>query len=186
MLEGMIFLATYGTGSFEEVFTQLEQAGAFRYVLPFLFIFALIFGILSRTKIFDDNKGINVIISLAVGLMALQTDFVSNFFEIVSPLLGVGLIVLLVAMIFLGLVAPKEAWLVYVIFGIGAIVLISVLLDTAQAINSPWYDWWLQWRGMIIFITVVMIGILSVIGATSKEKTDFGKVANKLVKGFTE
>jgi hypothetical protein len=167
MIGEMIFLASYGVGSFGDVFSQLEQAGAFTYVLPFLFIFALVFGILSRTKIFDSNKGINVILSLAVGLMALQTNIVSNFFAIVSPMLGIGLVILLIVVIFLGLVAPKEAWLVYTVFGISAIILINVLLGIAQATGSGWYDWWLQWKGMIIFITIVLIIMLTVIGASS-------------------
>ncbi len=87
MLGGMIFLATAGVGSFENVFIQLEQAGAFTHIIPFLFIFALVFGILSKTKIFDANKGIYFILALAVSLMSLQTNVVSNFLTIVSPLL---------------------------------------------------------------------------------------------------
>ncbi|MEN7982428.1 MAG: hypothetical protein ABFQ65_03190 [Nanoarchaeota archaeon] len=180
-----IFLQTYGAGSFENLISQLEQAGTFTYVLPFLFIFALVFGILSRTKIFDSNKGINVILSLAVALMALQTNYVSNFFEIISPLLGVGLVVLLVVVIFLGLVAPKQAWLVYVVFGVSAIILINILLGVAQATGSGWYDWWLQWKTLIIGITVLLGIVFSVIGATSKEDTPFETIASKLLKGIT-
>lgn len=182
MLGEMIFLQSYG--SFDTVINQLEQAGAFTYVLPFLFIFALVFGILTRTKIFENNKGINVILSLAVALMALQTGFVSNFFEIISPLLGAGLILLLVAVIFLGLLMPKKEWVVYTIFGVSAIILVSILLNVAQATGSPWYDWWVQWKGMIIFVTVAVIVILSIIGITSDKPDEFGTIASKLVKGL--
>lgn len=184
MLGEMIFLASYG--SFDQIFSQLEAAGTFTYVLPFLFIFALVFGILSRAKIFENNKGINVIISLVVALMALQTDFVANFFSIVSPLIGAGLVVLLVVLIFGGLVGVKEGWFAYVVFGIGAVILLNILLDTAKALNSPWWDFWVEWKGMLIFITVLMIIILSVIGATSGKETDYGKIAGKLLKGITD
>ena len=47
MLEGMIFLQT--AASFDQMFVQLEQAGAFRYILPFLFIFSLVFGMVRIT-----------------------------------------------------------------------------------------------------------------------------------------
>jgi hypothetical protein len=182
MLEGMIFLVNGGISSFGDLFAQLEQAGAFRYIIPFLFIFSLVFGILSKTKIFDNNKGINVIIALAVGLMALQTNFVSNFLTIVSPLLGVGLVILLVSMIFLGLVAPKESWLVYTLFGIGALVLINILLDVAQSTGSPWWDWWLEWK--VLIITFVVLGILF-LSINAKKENNFGDIVGDTLKKIT-
>ena len=176
MLEGMIFLQT--AVSFEQIFIQLEQAGAFRYILPFLFIFSLIFGILTKTKIFEGNKGINVIISFAVGLMAVQTNYVSNFFAIVSPMLGVGLVVLLISLIFLGLVAPKQDWIIYVVFGVGAIILASILLGVAQETGSWWYDWWVAWRVWIISGILLIIVWATV---TSDKTNKFGENVGKML-----
>jgi hypothetical protein len=184
MIEEMVFLATYGTGSFDSIINQLEQAGAFTYVLPFLFIFTLIFGILSRTKIFESNKGINFILSLAVGLMALQTRFVSDFFAVVSPYLGVGLIILLIVIIFLGIVSPKESWTVYTIFGVSAIILVNLLVGVAQSTGSPWYDWWVQWKGIIILITIILVLFFIFNGEKSKEG-DYGRIVPKILKGLT-
>lgn len=181
MLEGMIFLQT--AASFDQIFGQLEQAGAFRYILPFLFVFSLVYGILIKSKIFENNNGINLIISLAVGLMALQTDYVSNFFTIISPMLGVGLVVLLVALIFLGLVAPKQDWIIYVVFGVGAITLLSILLEVAKETGSWWYDWWLRWYVWII-IGVILI-ILWAINSTPKPNT-YRDTVGKVLKGLTD
>jgi hypothetical protein len=183
MIEEMIFLASYGTGSFDNIINQLEQAGAFTYILPFLFIFALIFGILTRTKIFENNKGINFILSLVVALMALQTNYVSNFFSIISPLLGVGLVVLLVAVIFLGLIAPKETWIIYTIFGISAIILINILVNVAKETGSGWYTWWTQWSGLIILITVIIV-IWLIFSSDKPAEGTYGKIVPKLLKGL--
>ena len=77
----MMFLQSFGFygGSIGNLLAQWEQIGMFSYILPFLLLFALIFGILSRIKIFD-NKSLNTVISLAVSLMALQYDYVPRFF----------------------------------------------------------------------------------------------------------
>lgn len=179
MLGEMIFLQSYS--SFDTIINQLEQAGTFTYVLPFLFIFTLVFGILTRTKIFENNKGINFILSLAVALMALQTNYVSNFFAMVSPYLGIGLIVLLMVAIFLGLFAPRETWVVYTMIGISALILISVLLNIAQSTGSMWYDWWLQWKGIIILITVVVVLFL-IFNSEKPGEGAYGKIVPKLLK----
>jgi len=56
--------------------SQWESFGIFTYLLPFLFIFAIIFGILSATNILGHNKGVQIIIAFVIGLMALRFDFV--------------------------------------------------------------------------------------------------------------
>ena len=179
MLGEMIFLQTYGSGSFGNVINQLESAGAFTYVLPFLFIFTLIFGILSRTKIFEKNQGINFILALAVALMGLQTNYVSNFFAIVSPYLGVGLIIVLMIAIFLGLFAPKENWVIYTMVGVSAIILINILLGIAKDTGSGWYTWWTQYSTLIITGTVLVI--LFLIFRGSESETKYGDIVPKLI-----
>lgn len=82
MLEGLTFLAyaSYSGGTIGNLIASWEQAGVFAYLLPFLLMFAIIFGILSKMQIFGDNKAISAIIALVVGFMALQFNIVSTFF----------------------------------------------------------------------------------------------------------
>src|SRR3989338_4351196 len=103
MFEEVIFLQSFGFfgGSFGNVLSQWEQLGVFSYVLPFLLIFALIFGILQKVNIFggaqgQSNKGINGVIAVSTALMALQFNFVPLFFRDIFPKLGVGLTVILI------------------------------------------------------------------------------------------
>ncbi len=51
MLGGLISLAWYG-GAIGDVLSSWEQAGFFSYLLPFLLIFALVFGILTQIQLF--------------------------------------------------------------------------------------------------------------------------------------
>lgn len=92
-----------------EVLNTWDSYGVFSYVLPFLIIFAVVFGILQKSAIFgteDKAKGINAVLAVAIGLTSLQFDFVSTFFATIFPRFGVWLSVLLVMIIMLGLFVP--------------------------------------------------------------------------------
>src|SRR3989344_2042976 len=98
----------FSGGSIGNLLSQWEQLGVFSYVLPFLLLFSLIFGILSRANIFKENKGINATIALAVALMALQFNAVPRFFSDIFPRLGIGLSVILVGLILIGLFTDSK------------------------------------------------------------------------------
>ncbi|MBW6442626.1 hypothetical protein K0A97_02485 [Patescibacteria group bacterium] len=152
-----------------------EQMGLFSYVLPFLLIFALVFGILTKVKVFD-NKSVNAIISLVVGLLALQFNVVSTFFSEIFPKLGIGLAVLLVFMILVGLfLDPKNKYQNYSLLGVAVIIFIVVLVQT-----FGWFDssnsWMLyqnlpQIIGVIIFL--VILGVIVISGDSNKRRKGF-------------
>ncbi len=168
MLNGILtfqFGGFYG-GDIGNLLSYWEQAGVFSYVLPFLLIFALVFGIMNQIKLFETNRAINGIIALVVGLLALQFDFVPIFFSEIFPRLGVGLAILLVAMILMGMFAPNKTWVTYTFFGISAIIFIVVLVKTVG-----WLGWqssyFLQsYGGSLIGIAIFLI-IIGVIIASS-------------------
>ncbi|MGK0209477.1 MAG: hypothetical protein ACI83O_000754 [Patescibacteria group bacterium] len=90
-----------------------NSVGVFSYVVPFLLIFAIVFAILEKSKLFSSadasstqkkNKSVETIIAAAVGLLALQFDMVGIFFANIFPKMGVGLAFILVILLFLGFV----------------------------------------------------------------------------------
>ena len=99
-----MFLASYGYygGAIGDTLNRLSNMGFFTYVLPFLLIFSLVFGILSSMKLFKENRGVDAIIAVVVGLMALQFDMVPVFFSQVFPRMGVALAAILVILILAG------------------------------------------------------------------------------------
>jgi len=156
------FRGFYG-GSFGEFLVYMEQAGFFAYILPFLLIFALVFGILTRTQIFKNNKAINAVIAFVVGLLALQFDFVPVFFSEIFPRLGVGLAVILVLLILAGLFFdPKNKLVNYGLLAVGVIVFIVVLIQTAGWVGWSsgfwWYDNWPK-----VLLVLIVIGILAAV-----------------------
>ena len=119
MLGGIISLASYGYygGSIGNVLSQWEQQGVFSYVFPFLLIFSLIYGLLGKVNLFakktgaggsEPNNILNAIISMVVGLMALQFELVPRFFAEIFPKMGVGLAILLVVLVLGGLFIPTN------------------------------------------------------------------------------
>jgi len=165
--EAGVFLASYGYygGVIGDSLNRLAEFGFFDYVLPFLLIFALVFGILSSIKLFKDNKGIDAIIALVVALMALQFDIVPMFFAQVFPRLGVALAVILVILILAGFfIDPSKAWIMYILLGIGVISAIVVLISAAEG-TGFYYSWALNESTMILIgvgiFLIVMIAIIT-------------------------
>ena len=115
--------------SIGDVLNTWADMGIFAYALPFLMIFALVYGLLDKTKILGENRGVNAVIGLSFGLLALQFDYVSGFYASLFPYAGMGLALFLVAMIFLGM--TKEGtpgggfWML-----IGGIIFLVVFLSS--------------------------------------------------------
>ena len=173
----LAWYGSYGGGAIGNMLSQWEQAGFFTYLLPFLLIFALVYGILTQVKLFKDNKSINGIIALVVGLMALQFPMVSQFFAEIFPRLGIALSIILVIMIILGLFLNSKDdgdFMKWVLLGVAGIILVIVLIKTAGALgwSSGW--WWQDNWSMIVGVAFILaiIGII-VAGSNPKKSPDF-------------
>ena len=199
MLEGIISLASYGyySGTIGSMLAQWEQMGFFSYLLPFLLIFALVFGLLVKINIFGTkdkpNRTVDAIIALAVSLMSLQFDFVPRFFSEIFPRLGVGLAVLLIAIILLGLFTTQRTWMTYTFFGIAAVIFVVVLVQSSGAIGWSTYGWlgriyWPNWLPLIVIIVLIAV----VIGASVPKKqgqdtsSGFMRVLDQIGRGDKE
>ncbi len=169
LIEG-VTLASYGLvnggGAVGNLLYQLENMGFFDYVLPFLMIFAIVFAILEKIGFLGDKKAINVILALAVALMALQFQFVSYFFSEIFPRLGVLLSIILVAIILLSLFLDFESPTVKVVIGglmfIGFIVIVLQSFSSAfpwsgDILNGPFW-WWLQDNLSIVIVVAIVVG----------------------------
>jgi len=175
MLSGIAFLVSYYSGGeIGNFLSQWEQIGFFNYILPFLLLFALIFGLLTKMNVFKDNKGVNAIIAIVVSLMALQFELVPRFFSEIFPRLGVGLALILVAIILLGIFIPNERWSTYLFFAIGAIILVVIFFTTSEAVG--WGGWWqfssylenLNWA-WVIGGAIVIVGIIVILRLKPQE-----------------
>jgi len=147
-----------------DVLNQWADIGVFAYVLPFLMIFAVVYGILTKSGLLGENKGVNTAIALSVGLLALQFDYVSIFFASIFPMAGIGLSVLLVALILIGLFAGDDSKVVNVILLVLGIIIFLVILLTSFYEFSWWGGLGYGWSDSLPAIVVGVV-IIAVIGA---------------------
>ncbi len=190
MLHGVIILASYSAfsgGALGDFLSKWEQAGFFSYLLPFLLIFALVFGILTRIQIFKDNKVVNGIIALAVALMALQFEFVPAFFSEIFPRIGIALAIILGILIVLGLFAdPKSNLINYVLLGVGVITIGAVLIQSAGAAGWQSGQWWGDNWQLVVGAIVLFILIAVIIGSASPKGKEPPPYTPVLFRGFKE
>lgn len=179
MIEKLVSWASYAFFDGSDIGDMLyvwQQAGFFDYILPFLLIFALVFAILSRMKIFDNNKSINGIIALVVGLMSLQFPMVSDFFREIFPRLGVGLAIILVLLILVGLFAdPDQKGITYTLLGVGAIIVVVILVQTAGAVGWSSGYWWEENWPMVAGVIFILVIVGIIVGSTSEKPTNADK-----------
>lgn len=166
------FVSFYG-GSVGDLLYYWEQLGVFSYVLPFLLIFAIVFGILTKIQVFGDKRGINAVIALVVGLLALQYDLVPIFFSEIFPRLGVALSILLSLIILVGLFfSSKDNKVInYILLAVSVIIFLAVLIKTTGALGFySAYWWYINWPSILIGIVVIGIffAVISSVGGGRK------------------
>lgn len=183
-----LFLApfSFAGGNFADVLMQLEQMGFFSLVLPFLLVFAIVFGVLASSNIFKDNKAINMIISIAVGLMALQFGFVTSFFAEIFPRLGMWLAIILVLVILVGLFSKDGKFPLILVIGVIALAMIIILSQSFAGFSydyrlASWFTDNLQW----IIPIAVIVGLVGWAWSAQPPKTPTGmEFVNRLFKPF--
>jgi len=176
MLEGLISLAWYGSGGegIGGFLNEMADAGFFEYLLPFLLIFAIVYGILTQIKLFKESKAVNGVIALVVGLMALQFDFVPRFFSEIFPRFGIALSVLLMVLIMIGLFTDvNKSWIMYALLGLGGIMIVIVLLNTAGSLGWSAGNWWYDNWFFISAVAFVLVVIAIIIGAGKKGTSSY-------------
>lgn len=172
MLASVGFGGSYYGGTVGQLLAMWQQAGVFSYILPFLLIFAMVFGILSQTNMFKGNRVINGILALAVALLALQFDFVPVFFSQIFPRLGVGLAVLMAILILFGLfIDPKHNGVKWMMLGVGLIITIIVIVSTFNYLGyGQWWGFLYNYSPWIISIVIFVVIIGVIIGAGSPKR----------------
>lgn len=114
-----------------------DNIGVFQFLLPFLLVFAIVYGILSYMQIFANNRAVHMILSIVVGLMATRFPFFNDFYQEIFPRLGIGITILLALLILIGLFHTKESgkFMPYVTLSIGAVIFIIILYQSFDIIG---------------------------------------------------
>lgn len=158
---------------FGSLFSQLDSLGFFRYILPFLLLFSIVYVLLSRIDMFKENRGAAVLISFAIGLLALQMNFVPEFFQNVFPKFGIGVSLLLIALILAGAFITnldnKETYK-WIFFGLGSLIFIVITILSLSSPNFPNSYWWDRYGALTVVTLIIVVGIILVMVLSKKDK----------------
>ncbi|MBX4196478.1 hypothetical protein KW805_02740 [Candidatus Pacearchaeota archaeon] len=164
----MVLMITIGS-----ILNQWQTAGVFDYILPFLLLFAVIFGILSTTNIIGSNRGVHGLIAVVVALMALQFNYFGDFLKELFPRLGIGIAVLLTVLILFGLFIPDEQRK-YWYWGLATIaVIIAIVVINNSFSHFGWYTSFASEDSVAYIIgAILLLGVvIAVVAANSKGGT---------------
>ncbi len=156
------FIGTFlATLSLRDLYFQWESAGVFEFFLPALLIFAVSFAVLTSTNILGKNRGISLLISLAIAILAIRAPIVSEFFTVIFPGFGIGIAILVVALIMTGLFIHKANWQIFSnVFSWGGLV-IALIIAIAVINDFNWFGsvWWMDNWTTVLWIVLLVAAI---------------------------
>lgn len=95
---------------------QLEQFGLLDAVLPFILIFAVIFTVLTRTKVLGEKKNVHMLIALVISLLVVMPHVLGTYppgADVVSiintalPNVSLVIVIIIAALILVGIFVPN-------------------------------------------------------------------------------
>ncbi len=139
--------------------TFLDIAGLqhFSSFFVFIFVWLVVYAILTYSKVLGDNKGINIVIGLIIGLLVLFSPIATGTIEYIAPWFAVVFVFVIFSTIALKM------------FGAGTETLVSLRLVT-----------------MVVIIIVLVIGALSyvrqqiTVPGDNETSIDYGKTTTIL------
>jgi hypothetical protein len=147
-------------------------------ILPFLLVFAVIFAILQKSQILGkEKKQTDAIIALVVGLLVVAVGSVTNIITNLIPIMGVGVVVLLVFFVLWGFAFKAEGFDVdkkvkWAIAGIAAVVVIVATLYYSGGwayLENLISGGGSTWVTNIVFFVLVIAAIVVVVGFGKNE-----------------
>lgn len=173
MIAGVLPGIFYQFGSFADIFFQWESLGVFDFLLPFLLVFAVVFGILNSTGFLTQHRGIQALIAVIIGLMSLRYQyFLSSFMSELFPRLGIGVTILLAVLILVGLFIAKEEtrYWGWGLAAVGGIIVIAVVYQTFTTLGYwPIGGFGTDAVGFLI-LAVLLLGIIIAVAAGGSSK----------------
>ena len=151
-----------------------------KFILPFLLIFFIAFGILEKTKIFgDDKKQLNALISFVIGLIFVGAVFPKLVVGNLILFFTVAIVVLFVAMLLWGFVSGQQLKVenkaLQIVIGVAVLVAVVIALLWALGVEGNAFDflfrqsWSSGFWTNAAFIVVIIIALVLVVRETKSK-----------------
>lgn len=83
---------------------SLLYSGIESFLFPFLLVFAIVYGVLERSKLFEGKKDIESIIAFVLGMVFATTSYTLNLTYIILPIAGVVAIIIFMLLVLASMV----------------------------------------------------------------------------------
>lgn len=83
---------------------SLLYSGIESFLFPFLLVFAIVYGVLERSKIFEGKRDVESIIAFVLGIVFATTSYTLNLTYIILPIVGVVAILIFMLMVLASMV----------------------------------------------------------------------------------
>jgi hypothetical protein len=165
-----------GNYNFEVFIERLYDLGIVDVILPFLLVFVIIFGLLSKTRIFgDDKKKFNLIIALVIGLSVViphvlnmypsENADVVNIMNKSLPQVSLIAVAVVMLLILIGLFGGEAKWMGSSLSGWIAIAAFATIVIIFGGSAGWWqnWNWFYDFFGEDTVAVVIMILVFAVI-----------------------
>lgn len=138
------------------VFYSLQASGVIEIVIPFLLIFTVLYAVMKKVPIFEQNKE-KIVVALAITLLVIVphiTGIISPEYDVVQiinnslPAIVLIIFIVLMAMILLGFIKGEPVKLQETATGIVAVialVLVAVIFARSAGYLQSGLPSWLYW-----------------------------------------
>ncbi|MEM3091231.1 MAG: hypothetical protein QXX55_02010 [Candidatus Pacearchaeota archaeon] len=167
-----------------ETFLQNEIFS--KFILPFLFVFFLVFGVLEKSKLFgSEKKQLNALIAFVIGLIFVAAVSWAQIASNLILFLTIALITMFVGLLLWGFISGEEGFkfsdapkgLKYFI-GIVILIIVLIALVWALGLSGTFFlniynflfgsSWSKNFWTNALFIAVIIIALVLIIGKEKK------------------
>ena len=190
--------------NFRAIFSQLNTLGLNDVILPFLLLFAILFGVLQKVSIFTEkvgadtkpNKKINAIIALAISLLVVIPHVTGGYpggVDIVDlmnrflPQSTFVLLAVIIVLLLLGLVGVGiPSGVTWIVGGIAVLALAGIILFAVTPNRLPAWLSFLSDPALQALIIVLIVFGLIVKFVTSDDKPAGGAGSKSIFEQIAE
>ncbi|RLE39352.1 hypothetical protein DRJ17_01365 [Candidatus Woesearchaeota archaeon] len=163
---------------FGNVLQFFSDAGIYQVVLPFLLIFAMVFAILEKTKVFGleeingkqyTRKNVNSIVAFVIAFFVVGSSQLVEIILKVSSQAMIVLLVVVLAMVLIGTFSKEDEgyftgpykWIFMVIVGLALALIIANAIPIAGTTALRYaYDWLIANVTSTIIATILLIALI--------------------------
>ncbi|HLC99106.1 MAG TPA: hypothetical protein VJC00_03810 [Candidatus Nanoarchaeia archaeon] len=175
-------------GYFDNAIIWLDQIGVADVIVPFFLVFAIVFGVLQKTKILGDpreKKNLNVIIALLLGLAVVFPHVTGKYpsqYDVVEimnmalPQVSLVIVAVIMVLLLIGLFGGEANWVTGPFAGLIALLAFVLVVYIFGAAANIWgYAWWLDWLRdpdtQALIIVLLVFGLITYFIVREPEKS---------------